>query len=143
MNLARLAATGMVFCGISAVAILMASLASAAEPRSATAKDVSLCDVVNNPREFDTTLVRFRANYESDGFDGHSSLTSPSCPGIGMGPWIARYPDSLAEALKTGGMGMSDKTISATWVGVFHYAPDEPQRSGKLRRWLEVRTVTD
>ena len=60
-----------------------------------------------------------------------------------MKPYIRKYPDELTTALKPGGMATTDRTITATWTGVFHYDPDEPQRSGKVRRWIDVRAIDD
>lgn len=103
---------------------------------------VTICELSASPAKFDGRRVLFTANVESDGIE-HTGLTDRSCPGFGVAPdipvAIRGHDDvkALQSAIFSGRPGTIDKSITASFQGVFHWHP------GKIPvRVLTLESVT-
>jgi hypothetical protein len=105
--------------------------------------NTSICELVADPQRFSGKIVEVQAQYESDGI--HSRvLVDPKCPGGILPSGQAHDPlvgSSLLEALQHGCPGTRDKQIVATWIGEYHWEPENKPGSGKAPRWLDVQKI--
>ena|ERR1035437_3394820 len=100
----------------------------------------TLCAIVQNPRLFDRKLVTFKAQYDMPGLEG-SWLNDQGCSDVNIAADVlddAKSGDVLRNAYQTGILGTSDKTITATWVGIFRWQPKQAPK-----RILYVREIKD
>jgi predicted Zn-dependent protease len=125
-------------------------IASRIQPGSTTAArsdeilDTTVCDLVANPRYFNGRLVKIRAHYESDGI-GLRLLTDPRCPGgiVPSGQDSPAVGGDLLAALRRGCAATTDKQVTATWSGQFHWEPENQPGTGKAPRWVDVQKIED
>jgi len=109
----------------------------------------SVCELSNKPIAFDGKMVRFHAQFESDGIE-RSVLIDSECPQGAVLPYMADHASgnkSLDEAIATGHPGTLDKSITATFTGLFHYSA-KPEMctfiSKELcRRSIEITQVSN
>lgn len=86
----------------------------------------TVCALAESPKRFDGHTVRLHAYYENDG-RGHAVLMERGCLSVAM---TVEIPDGrpgaaeLKQAVNQGWVGTIDKTIMATFVGVFQFHPD-------------------
>jgi hypothetical protein len=105
--------------------------------------DTSICELVDHPRAFSGKVVRIQAQYESDGIE-YSTLSDPTCADFGVKPageLDSSVGSKLSDVLRRGCAGTTDKRITATWIGVFHWNPKNLPGTGKVPRWLDVRGI--
>jgi len=99
----------------------------------------AVCAITMQPRLYRGKLVSFQAEFWSDGIE-HSVLVDPWCK-HGLGPnWTGspKGEEAFDKALRTGGPGTLDKTITATWIGRFAWHP------GQIPTWvLKVIEIKD
>ena len=100
----------------------------------------TLCEVVNHPKRFQRRLVQFPAHYESDAFEFASLADDDHCY-FRIAAYIPRQLDQevdLSRRIWIGQPGTHDKVVSATWVGVFRWHPNQVPRMT-----LDVRSIKD
>jgi hypothetical protein len=105
---------------------------------------VTICELNANPTTFDGKLIIFKAEFESDGIE-RSLLIDKSCPDkTGPLPYV---PDgspgakAFDDAIETGRPGTLDKTITATFTGIFHYL-SKPEMCNFISKDVCRRTIT-
>ncbi len=104
--------------------------------------EVTVCKLMAIPQDFDGKLVRFKANFESDGIE-RSLLLDETCQG-GILPYVpSGTPGEGAfnDAIYTGHPGTLDKTITATFTGVFHYVSN-PEMCNYMSKEMCRRSIT-
>jgi hypothetical protein len=87
----------------------------------------SVCDIVGNPEHFAEKKVLVRALFLSDGIESQE-LTDLACKEKGINVTVVRHAkgwDELDADLHKGALGTVDKTITATFSGIFHWHPRE------------------
>jgi hypothetical protein len=86
--------------------------------------EAGVCDLIASPAAFNGKLVRFTAQFESDGIE-RSILLGETCPQKGgLMPYVvdgATGAKAFDDAIYLGHPGTLDKTITATFTGTFHY----------------------
>jgi hypothetical protein len=103
----------------------------------------TVCAIAQGPKRFDNMLVVVSAEYESDGIE-HDALVDRSCKGVGIVPVVSSGVvggDALSAARHQGLPGTTDKTIIATFIGVFRWMPDRDPSQVLLVRKIENLTV--
>lgn len=105
---------------------------------------VTICELSANPTNFDGKLVIFKAGFESDGIE-RSLLIDKSCPDkTGPLPYV---PDgspgakAFDDAIWIGVPITLDRTITATFTGVFHYV-SKPEMCNFVSKDVCRRTIT-
>jgi len=125
------------FCLATSVYFLLSiPTASAQTTRSA----VSLCDVVKNPERYDNEEITVAAQYDSDGVE-REGLSDPTCKESGIALLMlheTKGRDQLRAALHGGYPGTLDKTVTGTFIGVFHWDP-----KGHPPGVMNVRSMQD
>jgi hypothetical protein len=105
--------------------------------------NTSICELVADPQRFNGRIVQVRAQYESDGL-GLRTLVDPRCRGGVLPSGGVQDPlvgGSLSEALRHGCAGTRDKQITATWVGEYHWQPENTPGTRRAPRWLDVQKI--
>lgn len=115
------------------------NLSGAPQPASEAPIESTLCNIIRQASRFSGKRVRFHATVMTDGYE-HTVLVDRACKqGI-----IPRIPDEFASkddirafesALDGGTPGTSDKTVTATFTGLFGVQ--------SRKRVLEVEEVRD
>lgn len=103
----------------------------------------TVCSIAQGPKRFDNVLVIVSAEYESDGIE-HDALVDRSCEGVGIVPVVSSGVtggEALSAARHRGLPGTTDKTIMATFIGVFRWMPDRDPSRVLLVRKIENLTV--
>jgi hypothetical protein len=129
----RVIAVYLVACCIYLLGILEWALC--AETESA-----SVCSVASTPEHFDGQQVSIHALYFNDGFKWQG-LVDVSCINVGIVvsiPQSAKGREALNAVLSKGRLGSLDKTITATFVGVFSWLPN-----GSPNRVMLVSEISD
>lgn len=116
-----------------------------ADETGGTIVKTSICELVSDPQRFNGKIVELKAQYESDGLE-FWTLTDAQCPTkAGILPsgqtHVAPVGEALLEALKHGCAGTLDKQITATWIGEFHWEPENKPGSGRVPRWIDVQKI--
>jgi hypothetical protein len=98
--------------------------------------DTSVCRIVANPQNFDGKVVRFTADFESDGIE-RSVLVDPACSNQGIAPYEdSTLPSSeraeFDRAIYSGRPGTLDKQISAVFFGRFKWNAGHPHETAIL-----------
>ena len=103
---------------------------------------VTLCAVVADPEKYDGKLIRVTGSVVSDGIE-HLGITDKSCGDKGISVTSETTPgalDNLSKMIFTGTPGTSDKEITATFDGTFHWRPGSvPSRLLAPSRVTNVR----
>ncbi|MBV9994261.1 MAG: hypothetical protein JO127_03515 [Caulobacteraceae bacterium] len=122
------------------IALVPAAARDAARAATTATANASLCELVDRGGRYDRRIVAVYGVFETDGFENWS-LVDPACPTAGVRPAGVFDPaigSALLEALRHGCLGTLDKRITATWEGVYHWAPARP---GQASRWLDVHRI--
>jgi len=113
-------------------------------PKPAHGQDVplrvTLCELGRSPTKFNGQLVSVFGQYESDGIE-REGLSDPTCKKFGLALVIGRGcvgKESLDAALRGGRPGTLDKTVRATFIGVFRL-----KSNAHPPRQLEVQSIED
>lgn len=111
--------------------------------------DATVCEIIDRPEKYDGKLVRFKADFESDGIE-HSVLVDPACKDHGVvpydGPQLAPAEKAeLERAIYTGRPGTLDKHISATFTGTFRWDAGHHQTSAfpQIARSIVLSSVSN
>jgi hypothetical protein len=99
--------------------------------------------LIRDPGYFNGKVVRVKAQFETDGIH-FAALVDPKCAGgvvpSGRIDVVERF---LLESFRRGCAAARDKQITASFVGEYHWQPENTPRTGKFPRWLDVQTVEE
>jgi len=106
---------------------------------------VPLCSIAENPVRYDGKTIRVKAQLHSAGMHGWY-IYDEGCPQFGVGLFIPSKVDGSEElhrAVNWGEFGTTDKTVSASFVGVFHLnkPPQSPPRELIVRRMENFKST--
>jgi len=120
--------------------------AATSTPLSDEVVNTTVCELIADPRRFNGKTVRVEAQFESDGF-GNTTLLDLHCRGgvkpEGNVPILSQGGRAFADALRHGCPGTIDKEITATWVGVYHYEPQNTPGTGRGPRWIDLSEIVN
>jgi hypothetical protein len=123
---------------VAALAILtFAACGTSADLDTAEPLKVTICELSRTPAKFDGRRVDVTARVESDGIE-QTTLIDRNCPDTGVAPdtpvALRKNADmqALQAAIFSGRPGTLDKSITASFRGVFHWHP----------RQIPVRVLT-
>jgi hypothetical protein len=86
-----------------------------------------VCALTSDSERFSGRPVTFLGFYESDGIENTLAM-DPACKGVGVGLTFVRETQGmevLDAALRKGLPGTLDKTVTATFVGIFLWKPKQ------------------
>jgi hypothetical protein len=106
---------------------IISSLCFARMSRDTPSTPISttVCDIAQNPKRFDHKTVLLRARFDKPWLE-NATLSDQTCDSVGIAANLSdktRGNSALQDVLNTGRPGTSDKTITATWIGVFRWHP--------------------
>lgn len=143
-------ALGLAQCTVALVAAL-ASFSLPGRPANSAVTsggviNTTVCELVADPLRFNGKIVEFGAHFESDGLE-NTTLSDSNCRGgvkpEGNTPILSQGGRAFEEALRHGCPGTIDKEITATWVGVFHYQPQNTPGTGRVPRWIDLSDIAN
>lgn len=109
--------------------------------------ETTVCELVSKCAQFDKQLVRFRAEFVSDGLE-HSVLLDTTKCSQGIQPWTSKAVDRHADikaldaALAKGYRGTTDKQIVGTFTGRYECSSATGTRAPRILRIESIEGLT-